>query len=495
MATSVAESTATSVKDGSESSGSEIEEALPGEDVIVLHPGSRHLLLVSRPRLLHGTLCGETRWALGWHLVLQRPLGILIMTPHPPFPATQGLASHALPVSMPNVIAWLTREPEPETQPEQQDPEQPQRQRQGQQESPVAADHPQSQQEENGPGNDGKPGVVSGGEDPANAQQPPASSRSNPPSAPVALAGSDDKRALHETTRSEVERAARALGMVGPRGRGFPAASTLRTFNSQSQPQRIPAHNDAGLREWTDVSGRPTFVVGEAAMAVPPEAPYKLHWPFHGDNLAPAEARSRTASMADVEHIWRTAIEQKLQVNRSAFVSYKLLVVLPDTVSRKLVKEIVTMALGSLGFGFVCIHQSSVCASFGAGLAAAVVVDVGHSSCSISCVEDGVSVPASRVNLRYGGEHIGRESPWRSSAPSASASSSAGPLLILRWPSANPSMALWLTPCVPAGCGGFAFRRSHVDAEGPRFPVQGPRYGQPPGPRLLARAAGGPLPP
>jgi len=232
--------------------------------------------------------------------------------------------------------------------------------------------------------------------------------------APGKQAASEDGAAT-ERLRLEaldvVEEAAKALGMLGPRGRGFPPLSTIQAFNAQSQPQRIPAHNDSGLKEWTNVDARPRFLVGEEALAVPPEAPYELFWPIHGDDLPPTTVRSRTAAMADMEHIWRSAIERHLHVSPAALASFKLLVVLPDTASRTLVKEIVTMALAALGFGFVCVHQASVCASFGAGLAAAVVVDVGHDACRVSCVDDGVSLPASRVSLCYGGADIGRRHP------------------------------------------------------------------------------------
>lgn len=42
-------------------------------------------------------------------------------------------------------------------------------------------------------------------------------------------------------------------------------------------------------------------------------------------------------------------------------------------------------------------------ATFGAGVGTACVVDCGHSKTSVSCVEDGISHPATRVRLPYGG--------------------------------------------------------------------------------------------
>lgn len=55
------------------------------------------------------------------------------------------------------------------------------------------------------------------------------------------------------------------------------------------------------------------------------------------------------------------------------------------------------MILNMMGFGSAFIIQDHVCASFGAGLSTALVVDVGDQKMSVSCVEDGISIPQSRV--------------------------------------------------------------------------------------------------
>lgn len=42
------------------------------------------------------------------------------------------------------------------------------------------------------------------------------------------------------------------------------------------------------------------------------------------------------------------------------------------------------------------MFQESVCGAFGSGLPSACVVDVGADKTSICCVEDGLSLPATR---------------------------------------------------------------------------------------------------
>lgn len=51
-------------------------------------------------------------------------------------------------------------------------------------------------------------------------------------------------------------------------------------------------------------------------------------------------------------------------------------------------------------------------ATFGAGLGYACVVDVGDQKTSVSCVEDGISHPATRVRLEYGGSDVTQTFHW-----------------------------------------------------------------------------------
>lgn len=75
--------------------------------------------------------------------------------------------------------------------------------------------------------------------------------------------------------------------------------------------------------------------------------------------------------------------------------------VLPTMFDRNHAKEIMNMILNTMGFASAILIQDHVCASFGSGLSTALVVDVGDQKISVSCVEDGISIPQSRVKLTY----------------------------------------------------------------------------------------------
>jgi actin-related protein 8 len=53
-----------------------------------------------------------------------------------------------------------------------------------------------------------------------------------------------------------------------------------------------------------------------------------------------------------------------------------------------------------------------VAATFGSGLSYACVVDVGDQKTSVSCVEDGICHPNTRVRLEYGGGDITQIFYW-----------------------------------------------------------------------------------
>lgn len=72
---------------------------------------------------------------------------------------------------------------------------------------------------------------------------------------------------------------------------------------------------------------------------------------------------------------------------------------IPAMFDRLHAKEIMNMLLNHLGFQTAFFVQDHVCATFGCGMSCATVVDVGDQKISVSCVEDGVSYPQSRVML------------------------------------------------------------------------------------------------
>lgn len=97
---------------------------------------------------------------------------------------------------------------------------------------------------------------------------------------------------------------------------------------------------------------------------------------------------------------------------------YKAVLIVPDIYNRGHLRELMSLLLSKMGFGscflvqvnfnlilyfemkmfYMILFKDHVAATFGAGLGYACVVDVGDQKTSVSCVEDGISHPSTRVN-------------------------------------------------------------------------------------------------
>ena len=64
------------------------------------------------------------------------------------------------------------------------------------------------------------------------------------------------------------------------------------------------------------------------------------------------------------------------------------------------------MLLTHMKFKAVIVQQESACATYGAGLSTAVVVDIGAQRTNIACVEDGVCQVDSRMSIAMGGDDV-----------------------------------------------------------------------------------------
>lgn len=92
----------------------------------------------------------------------------------------------------------------------------------------------------------------------------------------------------------------------------------------------------------------------------------------------------------------------KLDIPKESFYKYSVILLIEDVFIRREVRQVVNMLLTNLNFARVVVQQSSVCATYGVGLPSACVVDLGSHKTSISCVDEGISLPDVRVTLPVG---------------------------------------------------------------------------------------------
>ncbi|KAG8529983.1 uncharacterized protein KY384_005465 [Bacidia gigantensis] len=180
------------------------------------------------------------------------------------------------------------------------------------------------------------------------------------------------------------------------------------TFNKRAQMETIPMHNDPMQIDWTEIRPKdaPGHICGKEALRIPEKSNprYKLFWPLRHGWLNEEDYESKRDLFNDIAVIIEEAIKSQLGLHRKRdWIQYGCVFVLPDLYERPYIVQVLDLLLRDLGFGKVSFIQESLAATFGAGYIASCVVDVGAQKTSICCVEEGMCIENSRLNLKYGG--------------------------------------------------------------------------------------------
>lgn len=115
-------------------------------------------------------------------------------------------------------------------------------------------------------------------------------------------------------------------------------------------------------------------------------------------NLHNGPGGTITGVLADLETIWLKVLETHFNIYQKDLKLYKAVLLIPDVFNRMYLRELMTLLLVKMGFGSAFLVQDHVAATFGSGLSYACVVDIGDQKTSVSCVEDGICHPNTRVN-------------------------------------------------------------------------------------------------
>ncbi|RKF81747.1 putative actin-related protein 8 [Golovinomyces cichoracearum] len=182
-------------------------------------------------------------------------------------------------------------------------------------------------------------------------------------------------------------------------------------FNRKTEPEKISEHNDPLRIDWTEVKkesqyGKHPLFIGKKALRVPDDSdpPYKLFWPIQHGCFHENDYPTREHLFDDFNVIINKALREELGFERSNdWKQYSCVFVIPDLYDKKYVEQILDMCLKSFEFKQVCFLQESLAASFGSGFTSTCIVDIGAQKTSICCVEDGMCIEDSRINLKYGG--------------------------------------------------------------------------------------------
>jgi len=183
------------------------------------------------------------------------------------------------------------------------------------------------------------------------------------------------------------------------------------SYNRRATYDTINEHNDTMHVDWTDVTKAPDYVAGRAALRIPDlsRPRYKLYWPIQHGWINEKDYNSVRTLYNDIQLIIEEAVRSELKLDmrtRKDWAQYNCVIVIPDYYERTYVTSLLDLAIKALGVARVCFIQESLAASFGAGFTTTCIVDIGAQKTSICCVEDGMVIDNSRVNLKYGGQDV-----------------------------------------------------------------------------------------
>ena len=184
-------------------------------------------------------------------------------------------------------------------------------------------------------------------------------------------------------------------------------------YNKRAPPDTIPMHNDPLQIDWTEVPNNPKhapgYICGKEALRIPDNSTprYRLYWPLQHGWYNEEDYSDKRDLYDDISTILEEAIKSQLGLRRKRdWAQYGCVYIIPDLYEKSYVIQALDMLIREMGFGKVSLIQESLAATFGAGFIASCVVDVGAQKTSICCVEEGMCIENSRINLKYGGADV-----------------------------------------------------------------------------------------
>ncbi|CCF58406.1 hypothetical protein KAFR_0E02530 [Kazachstania africana CBS 2517] len=184
----------------------------------------------------------------------------------------------------------------------------------------------------------------------------------------------------------------------------------VKSFNRNAQPETILDNNDPARIRWITQNDKVYY--GNDALLCP-ESFFSHRKPFgtcrNGAlfNLMGSSYSSVQELLGDVIKLIEFGLNKLLEAKNKD--KYKAILVIPDLFEKSHVEEMIRLLLTELPFNAVAIIQESLATCYGAGISTSTcVVNVGASETSVSCIDEGVVLENSLINLNYGGDDITR---------------------------------------------------------------------------------------
>jgi actin-related protein 8 len=145
--------------------------------------------------------------------------------------------------------------------------------------------------------------------------------------------------------------------------------------------------------------------LGEEVFYLEGRKDFKIREPIQYGLLNINENYSEQEVLNDLELLIRKAMDN-LGIDRNEIEKYSVVICAPDKFHRGQFKLVIDMLMEKIGFAAFALHLESILASFGCGLPLACIVDIGHTTVTVTTVEEGVIVPNSQIKKHFGARDI-----------------------------------------------------------------------------------------
>ncbi|KAI5455293.1 actin-like protein arp8 [Naganishia albida] len=193
-----------------------------------------------------------------------------------------------------------------------------------------------------------------------------------------------------------------------PAGKADQPILQVTRYNSTQKPIQYRPHNDPYGVDWLeDYSADVVFP--ERNVWVDEAAPYEVRWPVRGRtfNTVDYGENGRERLLGDVQEILGHALGKlNPPVAVKDLWKYSVALIVPDHTDKAYIDGMLTVLLQRMAFRQCGVLQESLCATFGAGLSSACVVDIGAERTSVACVDDGLLLGETRHILHFGRDDV-----------------------------------------------------------------------------------------
>jgi hypothetical protein len=156
--------------------------------------------------------------------------------------------------------------------------------------------------------------------------------------------------------------------------------------------------------KWTSVINEPSYLVGREALTINEEDKYIIRFPIKYGFFN--NEYSFYGVLDDLMKIIEFCIVSILQIKKSSFPNYNIVLIIPDLFVKQQVKGLVNIFLRNLNFRAIFIHNESVMSTYGAAMQSSCVVDIGSSKVNVCCTDEGMVIEESIIRKNYGGDDV-----------------------------------------------------------------------------------------